>query len=92
MERCRNWPIQAVFLLSRRQRTASRTCPQQTASTAKFWLGPVRLARSRDFPDHELRRIQRIVEDNLARIWEAWHEHFENRAYVFAQTVSFSSD
>jgi hypothetical protein len=47
-------------------------------ATAKFWLGPVRLARSREFADHELRQIQRIVDDNLALILEAWHEHFGN--------------
>jgi len=47
-------------------------------ATAKFWLDPVRLARSRRFSDHELRELQRIVEENLARILEAWNEHFGN--------------
>jgi hypothetical protein len=47
-------------------------------ATAKFWLGPVRLAASRRFNDHELREIERIVERNLPRILEAWNEHFGN--------------
>ena len=45
-------------------------------ATAKFRLNPVRLARSRRFADHELRRLQKIVENNELRILEAWHEHF----------------
>ncbi len=47
-------------------------------ATAKFWLGPVRLARSRRFSDHELRELERIVEQNLAHILESWDEHFGN--------------
>ena len=45
-------------------------------ATAKFWLGPVRLAGSRRFPDRELRELQRIVEANEETILEAWNEHF----------------
>jgi hypothetical protein len=47
-------------------------------ATAKFWLDPVRLARSRRFGDHELRKLQRTAEENQARILEAWNEHFGN--------------
>ena len=47
-------------------------------ATAKFWLNPVRLARSRRFSDHELRELQRTVEENQPRILEAWNEHFGN--------------
>ena len=45
-------------------------------ATAKFWLGPVRLARSRRFSDHELREVARVVEENQREILEAWNEHF----------------
>jgi len=45
-------------------------------ATAKFWLGPVRLARSRRLADHQLREVQRIVEENERRILEVWHERF----------------
>ena len=47
-------------------------------ATAKFWLNPVRLARSRRFSDRELRELQTIVEENHPRILEAWNEHFGN--------------
>lgn len=45
-------------------------------STAKFWLSPVRLARSRRFSDHELRSLQNLVEKNREKIMEVWNEHF----------------
>ncbi len=45
-------------------------------ATAKFWLNPVRLEKSRRFSDHELRAIREIVEENEERILEAWNEHF----------------
>jgi hypothetical protein len=45
-------------------------------ATAKFWLTPVRLARSRGFSDHELRVIQKLIDEHQARMIEAWHEHF----------------
>ncbi len=47
-------------------------------ATAKYWLTPVRLATSRHIPDHELRSLRKIVEDNEERIMEAWNEHFGN--------------
>jgi hypothetical protein len=47
-------------------------------ATAKFWLAPIRLAKSRYFRDHELRTIQTIVEENRDRILEAWNEHFNH--------------
>ena len=45
-------------------------------ATAKFWLDPVRIARSRRFSDHELRVIQKLVDDNREAIMEVWDEHF----------------
>lgn len=47
-------------------------------ATAKFYLNPVRLARSRRFSDHELRELDKIVEEHQEKILEAWHEHFDN--------------
>lgn len=43
---------------------------------AKFWLEPVRLSRSGRFRDHELRRIERIIQARENLILEAWHDHF----------------
>ena len=45
-------------------------------ATAKFWLDPVRVARSRRFRDNEIASLQRIIEQNKARLLEAWNEHF----------------
>jgi len=49
---------------------------QRDRCTAKFWLSPVRLARSRRFNDHELRSVQNLVEENKEKILEVWNEHF----------------
>lgn len=47
-------------------------------ATAKFWLNPVRVAKSRGFSDHELRSLQRLVEENRERILEVWNEYFSH--------------
>ena len=44
--------------------------------SAKFWVGPVGLARNLGFRARELAEIERIVHDNEKRIIEAWHEYF----------------
>jgi hypothetical protein len=48
------------------------------SAVAKFWLEPVRLARSGGFGRQELLDIQRIVMDNQPQLIEAWHEYFGN--------------
>ena len=45
-------------------------------SEAKFWLDPVRLARSRGFAAHELTELDAIVAENQAKLLEAWNEFF----------------
>ena len=47
-------------------------------ATAKYWLNPIRLERSRNFKDHELRAVQKMIDENRDRILEAWNEHFSN--------------
>ena len=49
---------------------------ERDAAAAKFWLRPVRLARSREFRPQELRRIAALVEKNETAILEAWHDNF----------------
>jgi hypothetical protein len=46
---------------------------------AKFWLGPVRLARNRGFAAHELRKIEKLVRNHEDEIKAAWDEHFAGR-------------
>ena len=43
---------------------------------AKFWLDPIRLQRSRGFNRVELRRLQRLIDDNHTQLLEAWHGYF----------------
>jgi hypothetical protein len=42
----------------------------------KFWLLPVRLARSERVKPHELRRIESLVAEHEALFVEKWHEFF----------------
>ena len=44
---------------------------------AKFWLDPVRLERGGGLRETELRRIERIIEDNQTRFLREWHDRFE---------------
>ena len=45
-------------------------------SIAKFWLEPVRLQDRGNFSNMEIRRIQRIVEENQVKFLEDWDECF----------------
>jgi hypothetical protein len=42
----------------------------------KFWLAPVSMAANHGFRPHELRKIQRLVEENEALLKEAWDVYF----------------
>ena len=43
---------------------------------AKFWLDPVALAESTNFPAHELGTLRGLVVEHHAKLLEAWHEYF----------------
>ena len=45
---------------------------------AKFWLQPVRLQESGHFRRGELRKIERLVEENLEDLVRSWDEFFGN--------------
>lgn len=47
-------------------------------SHAKFWLDPIRLARSSGFGNHEIAEIRRIIETRVDEIKDRWNEHFRN--------------
>jgi hypothetical protein len=49
---------------------------ERDRATAKFWLEPVRLERSRGFGRVELGRIQTLVEGNTDSLVRSWHEYF----------------
>ena len=50
---------------------------QRDAAEAKFWLAPARLAWNRGFSAAELRRIERLAEENEDRLLEIWNEYFD---------------
>ena len=51
---------------------------QRDRRLAKFWLGPVTLARSKGFAAHELMRVEALVVENRERFLEAWREFFDS--------------
>lgn len=51
---------------------------QRERFLAKFWLEPVLLGNSKRFSSHELRVIQKMVEQKRELFLEAWHEHLKS--------------
>jgi|SoiMethySBSTD1v2_1073268.scaffolds.fasta_scaffold3684884_2 hypothetical protein len=49
---------------------------ERDASVAKFWLDPVRLARSGGFGRAELRDIARLVNQHGRQLLETWNDYF----------------
>lgn len=49
---------------------------RQERFTAKFWLNPVRLQKSKGFSDHDLIKIHKLIEENKEIFLEKWNEHF----------------
>jgi hypothetical protein len=47
---------------------------QREQFLAKFWLNPVTLAGSKRFSSHELRTMQKYIEENTEIFLEAWNE------------------
>lgn len=44
----------------------------------KFWLGPVRLARSENVKPVDLRKMEAIVAQNESYFLEKWHDFFDH--------------
>ena len=53
---------------------------ERDTSTAKFWLDPVQLARSRGFRSHELNGMRALVIAHRITFKEAWNGHFGTEA------------
>jgi len=47
--------------------------------SAKFWVGPVALARNLGFAAHELTTIQKILEQHEQQLLDAWHGYFRTQ-------------
>ncbi len=50
---------------------------EEEESYAKFWLNPIQLAASYGFSSHELRKIGRIIEENVELLRRSWDEFFK---------------
>ena len=46
------------------------------SKTAKYWLSPVGLAKSRRFASHELTDIQSLVQEHRTELLEEWDARF----------------
>jgi len=44
--------------------------------TAKFWLDPIRFQESTGFKRSEILKIQKLVQDHVHILVEAWNEYF----------------
>lgn len=49
---------------------------EREAHRAKFWLAPVRLARSGGFNSAEILRLERLVTEQEQLLMRAWNEYF----------------
>ena len=49
---------------------------QSDTKKAKFWLEPVRLSKSVRFTPKELRKLEKLVEENSDKFLEVWNEYF----------------
>ena len=49
-------------------------------ATAKYWLDPVALARSRGFPARGLTRLRAKIIEHRYEFLEAWNAHFDGSA------------
>jgi uncharacterized protein DUF4160 len=65
-----------VFFFSREE-PRMHVHVQSAEAEAKFWMEPrVELAVNHGFPDHELVRIQKLLEGRDDEIRQAWGRHF----------------
>lgn len=48
---------------------------------AKYWIDPIRLARSGRFRDHELNEIERILAKNQASLLRFWQQELGKRGH-----------
>jgi hypothetical protein len=49
---------------------------ERESKESKFWLEPVRLARSHGFAAKEINEIEKLVVDNRQLLLERWNEFF----------------
>lgn len=65
-----------LFFYSADRNEPAHVHVERDANRGKFWLDPVRLARSGGFTAAELRDVERLVVANQQRLVEIWNEYF----------------
>lgn len=46
-------------------------------AVAKFWLEPIALAKNRGLRQHELREVERLIQEHRTFLIRAWHDYFD---------------
>jgi hypothetical protein len=67
-----------LFFYSNEDSEPPRAHVRRERMTAKYWLQPGRLARSRGFRAHELTEIQELIEQYEPEILEAWNDFYDS--------------
>jgi Domain of unknown function (DUF4160) len=68
------------FFYSRENAEPPHVHVESGDATAKYWLEPVELARSRGFRASELTRLRATIIEHRHEFLEAWHAHFGKSA------------
>jgi hypothetical protein len=63
-----------LFFTSNDRQEPAHIHVERDGMVAKFWLKPLRLAKSDRFAAHELGKMERIIEARHDEIMEAWNE------------------
>jgi Domain of unknown function (DUF4160) len=64
------------FFFSREAQEPRHVHVEQAERYAKFWLDPIRVAKSRGFRRVQLRELHSLVAQNREKFILAWNEHF----------------
>ena len=73
----RNGPYRFFFYAGDRDEPA-HVHVERDDCEAKFWLEPVRLARSHGFRRKEINRARKLVEEHREQLLESWNEFFRD--------------
>jgi hypothetical protein len=64
------------FFFSREGNEPTHVHVEQADRYAKFWLTPIRLARSEGFRSAEILELRKLVEEHRNLFEEKWNEYF----------------
>ncbi|WP_145342996.1 DUF4160 domain-containing protein [Rosistilla ulvae] len=71
----RNGPYRLFFYAGDRDKPA-HVHVERDVCEAKFWLEPVRLARSHGFAPREVNKLEKLIADNQQALLDSWDEYF----------------